>query len=164
MDTSTLLHSLGFSNFVINKNLEGVNHRESLVHPQPDGHSMNWVLGHLVRTRNEILELMGRKPLYPKNKFEIYTPKGFTPDSAVDVEELKKCFNALQNELEDGVLSLSPEKLREPASLRPGQDSKDTVGSILNTVLWHEAYHAGQLGIIRRVAGKEGMIKNPAGE
>jgi uncharacterized damage-inducible protein DinB len=164
MDNSTLLHSLGLANFVVNRNFGGITHRESVVHPQPEGQNFNWVLGHLVRTRNEILELIGKKSLYPKNKFEVYSPKGFTTEKAVNIEELKNCFNALQSELEEGVRSLSADKLLEPASLRPGGDSKDTVGSVLATVFWHEAYHAGQLGIIRRVVGKEGVIKNPAGE
>jgi uncharacterized damage-inducible protein DinB len=164
MDNSTLLHSLGLTNFVVNKNLGGITHRESLVHPQAEGQTFNWVLGHMVRTRNEILELIGKKSLYPKSKFEVYSPKGFTAEKAVNVEELKNSFNALQIELEEGVRSLSAEKLHEPASLRPGGDSNDTVGSVLATVFWHEAYHAGQLGIIRRVVGKEGVIKNPSGE
>jgi uncharacterized damage-inducible protein DinB len=162
MDTSTLLHSLGTTNFVVNRNLEGINQRDSLVHPQPEGQTFNWILGHMVKTRNEILELMGRKSLYPKNKFEMYTPKGFSEAKALDIEELKGAFNALQIELEHGIKSLSPAKLNEPASLRP--DRSDTVGSILNTIMWHEAYHAGQLGTMRRVIGKEGKIKNPQGE
>ena len=162
MDTSTLLQSLGTAKFVVNRNTDGINHRDSLVHPQPDGKTFNWILGHMVRTRNEILELIGKKPFYPKSKFEVYTPKGFSEAKALDVEELKSCFNTLQGELEEGIKSLSADKFNEPATLRP--DRKDTVGSILATVFWHEAYHAGQLGTMRRVIGKEGVIKNPAGE
>lgn len=162
MDTSTLLHSLGTSNVVVNRNLEDINHRDSLVHPQPEGRTFNWILGHMVRTRNEILELMGKKPLYPKSKFDVYTPKGFSEAKALDIEELKNAFNALQGELEEGIKSLPKEKLNEPATLRP--DRQDTVGSILATIFWHEAYHAGQLGTMRRVIGKEGKIKNPQGE
>lgn len=44
MDTSSLLHSLGTSDVVVNRNLEGINHRDSLVHPQPDGRTFNWIL------------------------------------------------------------------------------------------------------------------------
>ncbi|MCI0613494.1 DinB family protein [bacterium] len=162
MDTSTLLLSLGTSNVVINRNLEGINHRDSLVHPQPEGQTFNWILGHMVKTRNEILELIGKKSLYPKSKFDVYTPKDFSESKALDLDELKSCFNALQSELEDGIKSLSREKLNEPATLRP--DRSDTVGSVLATILWHEAYHAGQLGTMRRVIGKDGKIKSPKGE
>jgi uncharacterized damage-inducible protein DinB len=162
MDTPTLLHSLGTTNIVVNRNLEGINQRDSLVHPQPEGRTFNWILGHMVKTRNEILELIGRKSLYPKSKFEAYTPKDFSEAKALDIEELKGAFNALQSELEQGIKSLSREKLNELATLRP--DRSDTIGSILNTIMWHEAYHAGQLGTMRRVIGKDGKIKNPQGE
>jgi uncharacterized damage-inducible protein DinB len=161
MDTATLLHSLGTSNVVVNRNFEGINQRDSLVHPQPEGQTFNWILGHMVKIRNEILEMIGKKSVYPKTKFEMYTPKGFSEAKALEIEELKGAFNALQIELEQGIKTLSHEK-NEPATLRP--ERPDTVGSALATIFWHEAYHAGQLGTMRRVIGKEGKIKNPQGE
>ncbi|HSE40644.1 MAG TPA: DinB family protein [Acidobacteriota bacterium] len=164
MDKSTLLHSLNFSDIVINRNLEGINHQESLIKPQPDGHNFNWVLGHIVRTRNEILQLLGKEPLYPETKFDLYSPKEYTDEKAVKVEELREAFNRLQKELKNSIESIAPEKLQHRASLSPEKRLDDTVGSILATILWHEAYHAGQLGIIRRLVGKPGVIKNPQGE
>jgi uncharacterized damage-inducible protein DinB len=164
MDTTTLLHSLGTARFVVNKNCEGINHEDSLIEPREGHHNFNWVLGHVVRVRNEILELLGKQPLYPNEKFAAYTPRDFTKEKAVRVEDLVKFFNALQDELESGVRSLTADKLNQPASLRRNEPSDETVGSILATVLWHEAYHAGQLGIIRRTIGRSGVIKNPAGE
>src|SRR5574339_384503 len=119
MDTATLLHSLGTTNIVVNRNLEGINQRDSLIHPQPEGRAFNWILGHMVKTRNEILELIGKKSLYPKTKFEMYTPKGFSEAKALDIEELKGAFNALQIELEHGIKSLSQETLNTPSVLRP---------------------------------------------
>jgi uncharacterized damage-inducible protein DinB len=164
METSALLHFLTLSDVVVNKNCEDITHQESLIRPQSEGHSFNWVLGHMVRTRNDVLQLVGKRPLYSKSKLDVYTPKGFAPEKAMDVRELHNAFNVLQNELKDSIKTISEEALLKPASLTPDKDSGDTVGSILWTVLWHEAYHAGQLGIIRRVVGKPGMIKNPAGE
>jgi uncharacterized damage-inducible protein DinB len=162
MDTSSLLQSLKFSDTVVNRNCEGITQEESLVHPEQQGQNFNWVLGHMVRTRNDILGLLGKKPLFEESKFSIYTPKDFVPEKAVNVKELQNCFNALQRELLNGIESLTTEKLQQPASIVPNRP--DTVGSVLGTILWHEAYHAGQLGVIRRVVGKPGVIKNPAGE
>ena len=34
-----------------------------------------------------------------------------------------------------------------------------TVRSIINTVMFHQAYHAGQTAVLRRIAGKEGAIR-----
>jgi uncharacterized damage-inducible protein DinB len=163
MHISTLLFFLHFSDVVVNQNCEGITHEESLMQTK-GAQSFNWVLGHFVRTRNDILEFIWKKPLYEKSKFEIYTPKDFDPKKAVDIQELQKSFNALQTELKNGIEGLTVEKLNQPTSLVPGRESTDTIGSVLATILWHEAYHAGQLGIIRRLVGKPGKIKNPAGE
>jgi uncharacterized damage-inducible protein DinB len=162
MDTSSLLQSLKFSDTVVNRNCDGITQEESLVHPQQQGQNFNWVLGHMVKTRNDILGLLGKKPLFEESKFSIYTPKDFVPEKAVNVKELQNCFNALQRELLNEIESFTPEKLQQPASIVPNRP--DTVGSVLGTIFWHEAYHAGQLGVIRRVVGKPGVIKNPAGE
>jgi uncharacterized damage-inducible protein DinB len=164
MNKRSLLHSLSFSDVVINKNSADITQEDSLVLPQPSAHSFNWILGHLVKTRNEILELMGKTPLYDKNKFSIYTPKDFDSGKALNIQDLLNSFRALQPELKAGIESMTDDHLSKPASLTPDKDSGDTVGSIIATVLWHEAYHAGQLGIVRRLVGKEGVIKNPAGE
>lgn len=34
----------------------------------------------------------------------------------------------------------------------------ETMGSLLAAVLFHQAYHAGQLGILRRIAGESVAI------
>src|SRR5262245_60858116 len=163
MDTVSLLNDLKRSDSVVNRNCEGMTHEESLIHPQQGGQNFNWILGHIVRVRNEILELLGKKPLFEESKFSIYSPKGFVPEKAVNVKELQNSFNALQRELLNGIESLPPEQLSQPTTFIPNRDN-ETVGSTLATILWHEAYHAGQLGIIRRVVGKPGVIKNPEGE
>ncbi len=163
MDKSTLLFFLDFSDIVVKQNCEGIGHEESLIESQ-GSHSFNWVLGHVVRTRNDILDFVWKKPLYEKSKFDIYTPKDFDPKKALDIRELQSSFNALQSELKNGIGALTVEKLNQPTSLVPGKESNDTIGSVLATILWHEAYHAGQLGIIRRLVGKPGKIKNPSGE
>jgi uncharacterized damage-inducible protein DinB len=40
----------------------------------------------------------------------------------------------------------------------PTGDPDETLGSLLAVALFHQAYHAGQLGILRRIAGESGAI------
>jgi uncharacterized damage-inducible protein DinB len=47
----------------------------------------------------------------------------------------------------------------EPAPFSPTNNPKETVRSLLATVFFHQAYHVGQTGLLRRIAGKEGAIK-----
>lgn len=164
MDISTLLYFLRVGAFVVNKNCEGITHGESLIHPQGGGHCLNWVMGHIVKTRNDALELVGKQPLYPESNFVVYVPGRFALENAITIEELHDSFNALQGPLEDGIRSLTVEKMLQPASFSPTGSSDETIGSLLAAILFHEAYHGGQLGIVRRALGKPGVIKNPAGE
>lgn len=159
MDISTLLYFLRLGAFVVNKNCEGISHGESLIHPQGGGHCLNWVMGHIVKTCNEALELVGKQPFYPASKFVVYVPGRFALENAITIEELHNFFNALQSPLEDGIRSLTAEKMLQPASV-----PDETIGSLLAAIVFHEAYHGGQLGIVRRALGKAGVIKNPAGE
>ncbi len=40
----------------------------------------------------------------------------------------------------------------------PTGNPEETVGSLLAVVMFHQAYHSGQLGILRRIAGESGAI------
>jgi uncharacterized damage-inducible protein DinB len=58
-----------------------------------------------------------------------------------------------------GLAMLTPEALERPM---PGPDSggelTETLRSLLATILFHQGYHAGQTGVLRRIAGKPGAI------
>ena len=43
-------------------------------------------------------------------------------------------------------------------------DPDDTVGSQLATFVFHECYHVGQTGVLRRVVGKSGVITPRGGK
>ncbi len=45
------------------------------------------------------------------------------------------------------------------APFSPKDDENETVGSLLAGLAFHEAYHTGQLGILRRVSGADGAVK-----
>ena len=79
MHTNTIAHQFGISSRVLEKNLEGVSHEESLVNPQAGGSCLNWVLGHLTRSRNQALALFGQKPIFPTEEFDTYDDNGGKP-------------------------------------------------------------------------------------
>jgi uncharacterized damage-inducible protein DinB len=58
-----------------------------------------------------------------------------------------------------GLAALGPEALSARAPFSPSDDPNETVGSLLSTVCWHQAYHAGQTGLLRRAAGRAGAIR-----
>jgi uncharacterized damage-inducible protein DinB len=164
MHPKTIAYQFGLCSYVLEKNLGGVSHQESLVNPQPGGNCLNWVVGHLTRVRNRALGLFGEKPLFPDHDFDAYDDNGgvpFSADTAIPFDELKRRFKALQEPWVKGLNGISKEALDKPAPLSPTGNPNETVGSLLAALAFHEAYHAGQTGMLRRVVGREGVIKPP---
>lgn len=160
MDTESLQIQFGIIDYVLKKNLDGISDRESRRRPVPGGNSLNWVVGHIVKSRNEALALTGRQPLFPEHKFSAYGGDGKEPDLAL--EELILCFEQLQQPLVEGLAQMSQEHLSQPAPFSPTGNPDETIGTLLTAIAFHEAYHAGQAGTLRRLLGKPGALVDPA--
>ena len=137
-----------FNHRVIGINLEGITHEESLVSNETGGNCINWILGHIIFNRDEIFTILGLPPDCNEKFSSLYSrgTKNIKAENAEKLETLLDKFNASQKKLEVGLsdadFSGNPEKLKS-----------------LAFYAFHEAYHAGQTGILRRIAGKEGAIK-----
>jgi len=162
--TQTLAHQLGINEYVLARNLEGISHSEGLVFPEPGGNCINWVVGHLVDTRNKALQVVGRQPVFPIERFSMYTGHSdvtFDSDRAIPLTELMEAYGELQTPLAEGVLEMSDEQLASPAPFSPTENPDETVGTLLAGLAFHESYHTGQTGVLRRVIGKEGALHAP---
>jgi uncharacterized damage-inducible protein DinB len=164
MHSQTLAFQLQLSQKVLEMNTRDVSHEESLLAPPNGGSCLNQLLGHLTRTRNMALGTMGQKPPYPMEEFDPYddrTGVAFTRDRALPFDELRRRFNAIQEPLVRAITEMSPEVLAMKPPRPLTGDPNETVGSNLATLVFHECYHVGQTGILRRVAGKPGVLKPP---
>lgn len=164
MHAKTIAYQFGLCSYVLEKNVAGVSHEESLINPQPGGSCLNWVLGHLTRWRNRALGLFGQRPMFPNEEFDAYDDNGgkpFGPETAIQFDELKRRFKALQEPLVNGLDGMSPQAMDRPAPFSPTGNPNETVGTLLASFAFHEAYHVGQTGILRRIVGREGVLKPP---
>ena len=59
MHATLLAQQFALNHHVAHANLSGISHEESLVHPNPAGNCLNWVFGHVVATRNTIMDTLG---------------------------------------------------------------------------------------------------------
>ena len=147
---------------VVGVNLQGVTHEESLIQPDPGGNCLNWVLGHLLWAYNGALPLLGQEPVMDKDGLKRYA-RGSSPienpAEAMDVQELLSRWDEATKRMDAGLASLTPEVMDQPAPNSPSGNPNETVRSLLTTLLFHQAYHTGQTGILRRVTGKEGAIR-----
>jgi len=160
MDPKVLAFQFGVGAFVLERNLAGVTNEESLRRPQPGGNTMNWIVGHVVRTRNQALALLGATPLFDDADFEGYGA-GVSKPRTLGLDELKRRFDALGPVLGRALEHATAQHLSSPAPFSPTNNPNETVGTLLASIAFHEAYHLGQTGLSRRLLGKTGALLAP---
>jgi hypothetical protein len=163
MDPQLLAFQFGVGAFVLDRNLAGVSNQESLRAPRPGGNTMNWIVGHLVRTRNQALGLLGHTPLFDDADFEAYgAGSTATPlQLPLPLDELKRRFDAIGPALDAALKRASPQQLSTAAPFSPTDNPNETIGTLLASIAFHEAYHLGQTGLSRRLLGKRGALLAP---
>jgi uncharacterized damage-inducible protein DinB len=146
---------------VVGANVAGLTHEDSLVQPRPGGNCLNWVLGHLLTVYNGVLPLMKQDPVMGEGTLKHYV-RGAPPirdgAEALKFEELLSAWNQAIERIDAGLVGLSPDALDRPVP-SPTGNPDETIRSLLTTIMFHQAYHAGQTAVLRRIAGKEGAIR-----
>ena len=155
MNSADLTRLFRINHGALHQNLEGLTHEDSLVQPEA-GNCLNWVLAHIVSSRNGLFKVMGSAPYWPEDLQTRYARGSAPVAAAADArpfEDLVRDFDATQERLLAELSEMPETKLQEPA-LRDM-----TVGEWISFLHFHEAYHIGQTGLLRRIAGKEGAIR-----
>ena len=140
------------------RNLEGVTREEALIHPERGGNCINWVAGHIVASRNNVLQLLEQHPVWPAGLAHLYSGRedaGWTPELSADLDIIRADLARSQKTIM-AALDASDAKLLSRRS-----ENGRTLGEVIGFFQFHEAYHAGQVGILRRIVGKHGVIKAP---
>lgn len=154
MDSQFLATLFGLNIQVLKVDLQGITHAESLFQPKPAGNCINWILGHMMATRDGALKLLGETPIWGPAETALYSrgSKPITePGKALPLERLLADIDRSQDKLMNGLMRLSPKALAAP-------DPQGTLADKLAMLHFHEAYHVGQLGLLRRLVGREGAI------
>lgn len=111
-----------------------------------------------------MLRILGQKLPFAIEELDAYDDNGgktFTPATALGFEELRRRFQTTGDALQRALPSLTAEQAAKPAPFSPTGNPNETVGSLAATAAFHDAYHVGQMGVLRRVAGKAGAVKPP---
>ncbi len=161
MTVEPLLTQLAFTQFAIVRNIAGVTHEESLRRPLPDASHMNWVMGHIINGRSGMLRLLGEAPVWSDDEAAPYRGGAdlLPADGYRDFAEIVGLFQGSQDGLIAALKRATPEQWNAVAPrehvLREGM----TAGEMVSALVFHEAYHAGQVGMLRRLIGKAGAIR-----
>ena len=105
-------------------------------------------------TRNVTLRALNAPAIWTDEESAPYARGPRPPLCSSRAQYLPAILTALddsQRTVVDRLRTLSPDDLTRPAG-------NGTLGEFLATLSFHEAYHAGQCGLRRRLAGLDGAI------
>ncbi len=155
-------HQTRMTRDVVGVNVAGLTHEDSVVQPRPGGNCLNWVLGHLLWAYDGTLPLLGQEPVLGERALKHYARRA-SPirdgAEALDFQKLLTAWTVAVERVDAGLAGLTPDVLDRPVADSPSGNPDETVRSLLTTVMFHQAYHAGQTAVLRRIAGKEGAIR-----
>ncbi|MEN8376004.1 MAG: DinB family protein [Gemmatimonadota bacterium] len=151
-----------FLYYTVDVNTEGLSQEDSLRQPEPGGNCANWILGHLTVVQNRVLDLLGEAPILEHPNLPVGEQPPITgPGNALPFAEMRDEFLGSAERCTNGVAGLTDAQLDERGFVDPfGKPT--TRGSLISFLAFHQAYHAGQLGLSRRLAGFPGAIAAPA--
>ncbi len=154
-----LKKQFSFCHYLLRANVDGITHAASLVRPEPAGNCLNWIVGHIVSSRSSFLPLLGQEELWDAAKAAPYkrdadpSSESFDP---IGLDEILADLDRTQARLLTGLPSLTPDRQGEPSPINPFHQKQETIGGLFIGLAFHEAYHVGQTGILRRMAGLGG--------
>lgn len=153
---SATAHAYAWADQILDRLVGDLSHEEWR-HRDAAGHTARWILGHVASYRLRVLEMMGLPA--PEASWAMAFARG-TSDADVpedlDMATVVRAFHEAQGRMAAQWDTLTPEHLAKPLG-RTLPDGSDTLGGGIRFLAWHEAYHFGQLGVLRRLAGKPGL-------
>ena len=157
---SLIAKQFEFNHRAAHRNLNSVTHEESLVHPTPAGNCANWVLGHIVATRNLVMQALGEPEVWTSDQAAPYQRGAAAPlagDRAERFEDILAALDRSQSLVIARIGALQDEDITRTVPAIGPLDAS-TLGERLAALSFHEAYHVGQFGLLRRLLGKAGAI------
>jgi hypothetical protein len=122
------------------------------------GNTAHWIVGHMAVARRSVLRHLG--DAVPEDDWEQafemkVTPEGTKgyPAPEVLLEDIRESGKKLTSILAE----MTPEKAAEEWG-SPFPDGGTTLADGAQFMHFHESYHIGQLGLLRRISGKKGLF------
>lgn len=157
------LETFKLNHWIIEKQVEGLTHEQTLLALPFRANRMNWVLGHLAEHRDWMLRAVDQTTLMPAQEALRYR-RGSEPisdlneavDLAILLDYLRRSRECLLRSIETASTDFLLET-PETGLLMESQRERTRLQR-LQGLLWHETYHVGQLEILRQLAGTDDQV------
>lgn len=152
---STIKNQFDLHTRLFNNVLDGIDDAVTDARANDHVNHLKWIAGHLTSARFGFKDLAGLDQKDPHAEFfsrgkDIDPTKQYPP-----ISDIKANWNAISGQISSALENLPPEALSADAPNVPIAGGKMDV--FLDFILHHEAYHIGQMGILRKFAGLNAM-------
>jgi hypothetical protein len=139
---------------VLQMQVKGLTHEDSLLTLPFRANCLNWVLGHIVAYRDRSLVLLGVEPVWDDAQAAAYNRESdpLEASAAHPLEQIMADLAVSQERLIAALAGLTAEDLERVV------DDDQTLAQRLTFAYWHEAYHTGQTEILRQLTGVDDKI------
>ncbi|MGE0439727.1 MAG: DinB family protein [Gemmatimonadales bacterium] len=139
---------LRMNDHLLRVNLDGMAADQAGRQPIDGANSVLWVVGHIAYWRNALLGMTGAPPLWTDAEAEIFKGQARGPAPAVTGWTLDRLM-AIHRQVTHALL--------EGLDALPAAAAAD-LGKPLRGLANHEAYHVGQVAMLRRALGLPGAV------
>ncbi|MCJ7734529.1 MAG: DinB family protein [Anaerolineales bacterium] len=145
---------------IIKMQTENISQEDSLIQLPFRINCLNWVVGHVLTNRCNILNLLGAEDIRPEVNLDHYEREScpILGDES-GVFQLDELLNHLDETQRRMSAALENETLESLQRLTPYRERTEReIGYWLFFLYYHDSYHVGQTEILRQAAGTEDKI------
>ena len=146
-----LLQNLALSERLFDNALDGLSEQDCAAHTNPRGNSLRWIAGHIVFHRFALARVAGVAATCP------FSPEHFGRGAKLQPEEdypsmaeILDTWRSITAKLKQRLNELSPQEIEAPLPLSYPVAQQNVLHGLW-FLSWHEAYHVGQMGYVRRL-------------
>jgi hypothetical protein len=145
---------------VLKMQTQGLTHEQSLTKLPFRGNCMNWIVGHLVNNRNNVLRLLGASELIEEIDLKPYQresdPLGPESEGILGLDTLLDLLDHAQDHIARLLEEIPEQDLQSKIAFFGNTEM--TVAEWLLFFLFHDTYHTGQTEILRQAAGMDDKV------
>jgi uncharacterized damage-inducible protein DinB len=137
---------------------DGLTHEDTLLQLPFRGNCLNWVLGHIAISRDEVLETLGEPPVMGADGARYKTESDAMLGQDEGTLSLEELIARLERSQERIAATLGCMDEAALARELVFSERKMSVGQRVFFRYFHECYHVGQTELLRQLAGKDDKI------
>jgi len=151
-----ITHFLKRNARVIEMQCDGISHEASLTQSSANINCLNWTVGHIVVSRNDMIEALGGDRIaidlaaYERESEPITGPG----PGVVELDALLDGLRSTQARLEELTTGLDSAGW----AATDGDDPKRTLADRIGFLYFHDTYHTGQTDLLRQISGANDKV------